>query len=406
MANDKRQSGPTSPTWGSTTKLVVALTFVAVLAGLLIRFQNIIAPLLMAFVLAYLFHPVASALQRGARFSWRAAVGLIYLVILILVLGLLTLGGVGLVQQGQSLVGIVQESLTKLPVLLEQVSGRAFQWGPFSLDLTRLDLSQLGSQVLGMIQPLLGRTGSLLGSFASGAASFAGWTLFVLLVSYFILSESDGLRGNIISVEIPGYSEDVGRLSRELGRIWNAFLRGQIIIFLLTVSVYSLVLTILGVRYALGLALLAGLARFLPYVGPSINWVVLALVAYFQEFKLFEWPPLTYMLVVLGCALLIDQIFDNLVSPRILSHALRVHPAGVLVAAIISANLLGLLGIIIAAPMLATVMLMWRYTMHKMLDLDPWPENEAPPPPPPASRLLVRLRRLWRARGQHPEPPG
>ncbi len=404
MENDKRQLHNSSPSWGSTTKLIVGLTIVAIAAGLVVRFQDIIAPLLMAFVLSYLFHPVASALQRVTRFSWRASVGLIYLVILVLVLGLLTLGGVGLVQQVQSLVTIVQDSLTKLPALTAQISGRVFELGPFRFDFSHLDLSQLSSQVLGMVQPLLGRTGSLLGSFASGAASFAGWTLFVLLVSYFALSESGGLRGNIVTLEIPGYREDIDRLSRELGRTWNAFLRGQIIIFIMTVTVYSILLSLLGVRYAVGLAFLAGLARFLPYVGPAINWLVLSLVSYFQEFKLFGWTPLTYMLVVLACAFVVDQIFDSLVSPRIMSQALRVHPAAVLVAAIISANLLGLLGVVIAAPMLATVTLLWRYTMRKMLDLDPWPEREAQPPPPPASRFLVQLRRLWRRVRRHPEP--
>jgi predicted PurR-regulated permease PerM len=143
---------------------------------------------------------------------------------------------------------------------------------------------------------------------------------------------------------------------------------------------------------------LAGLARFVPYVGPVVNWLVLVLVAYFQEFKLFDLSPLNYTALVLVVALVIDQIFDNLVSPRILSHALKVHPAGVLVAAIISANLLGLLGVVIAAPMLATFTLLWRYAIGKLLDQDPWQGIEpTQPPPAPGSRLLVPLRRFWRA---------
>ena len=136
----------------------------------------------------------------------------------------------------------------------------------------------------------------------------------------------------------------------------------------------------------------------MPYVGPAINWLVLVIVAYFQVFKLFDLSPLYYSLIVLGVALLVDQIFDNIVSPRILSDALKVHPAAVLVAAIISANLLGLLGVVIAAPMLATVALLWQYTMRKLLDIDPWPEEEPHrPPPPPGSRFLVPIRRFFRA---------
>jgi predicted PurR-regulated permease PerM len=390
-------SPPTSPVWGSTTKLVVALTIVAITAALLVKFQFIISPLLIALMLAYLFHPIASLMQRKLHFSWGLAVGVIYLAIILILLALLTLGGVGLVQQVQSVVTIAQDGLTTLPELIQQFSGRVYEFGPFKIDFRSLDLRDLSSQVLGMIQPLLSRTGSLVSTLAGSAANFLGWTLFVLLVSYFVLAESGGLRDRIINVEIPGYAHDLERLGRELGRIWNAFLRGQIIIFILAVTVYTILLSVLGIRYAVGLAFLAGLARFLPYVGPALNWLVLALVAYFQGFKLFGLEPLHYTLLVLGLALLIDQIFDNYVSPRILSDALKVHPAAVLVAAIVAANLFGILGVVVAAPILATVTLFWQYTMRKMLDLDPWPEGETrQPPPPPGSKIIAAIRRFLR----------
>ncbi|HLA87007.1 MAG TPA: AI-2E family transporter, partial [Anaerolineales bacterium] len=338
---------PSSPTWGTNTKLVVALTIIVIVGALLVKFQFILTPLLIALVLAYLFHPVADFTQRRLRFSWNASVGLIYLIITILLLGLLTLGGVGLVQQIQSLVIVLQDALRTLPQLIENISGHVYQIGPFKLDFNSLDLKDLSTQVLGMVQPLLSRTGSLLAIAAGSAANFLGWTLFVILVSYFVLSESGGLRNRIITVDIPGYAKDLGRLNRELGRVWNAFLRGQIIIFFLTVFVYTIVLSVLGLHYAIGLAFLAGLARFVPYIGPAINWVILVLVAYFQAYKLFELSPFYYSLIILVIALFIDQIFDNIVSPRILSDALKVHPAAVLVAAIIAANLLGILGVVV-----------------------------------------------------------
>jgi predicted PurR-regulated permease PerM len=74
--------------------------------------------------------------------------------------------------------------------------------------------------------------------------------------------------------------------------------------------------------------------------------------------------------------IIVDQFFDNIVSPRFLGQTLGVHPAAVLVAAIIAANLLGLVGLVLAAPVLASLMLVGRYTIRKMLDIDPWPEPE------------------------------
>ncbi|MBN8580034.1 MAG: AI-2E family transporter [Anaerolineae bacterium] len=394
-----KTSKPSSPGWGTNTKLVVALTTVVVIGALLVKFQFIITPLVMAFLLSYLFHPIADFLLRRLHFSWNASVSVIFLIIVILLVGLLTLGGVGLVQQVQSLVIIVQDALLTLPQLIDNISGQTFQFGPFKLDFSALDLNDLSQEVLGMVQPLLSRTGTLLGTVAGSAANFLGWTLFVLLVSYFTLIESKGLRDRIITVEIPGYSHDFARLSRDLGRIWNAFLRGQIIIFFMAVIVYSIVLSVLGVHYAISLAFLAGLARFVPYVGPAVNWALLVIVAYFQEYSLFNLPDLTYTIIVLVVALVIDQVFDNIINPRIMSNALKVHPAAVLVAAIIAANLFGILGVVVAAPILATCALLWNYVMYKMLDLDPFPEKEVTqPPPPPGSRILVAFRRFFRNR--------
>jgi len=386
-----------SPKWSSTTKLVFALTFVAVAAAFIVRFQFIITPLLIALILAYLFYPLASFLQRKVHFSWNAAVAVIFLLAFVLLLSLLTLSGVGLVQQVQSVITVVQDGLKSIPDLITNISGHVYEFGPIKLDTRSLDLTEFSQQVLGMVQPLLSRTGVILSAVASRTVNFLGWTLFVLLVAYFVLAESGGLRDRILTVNIPGYNQDLERLGRELGRTWNAFLRGQIIIFLLAVIVYTILLSLLGIRYAIGLAFLAGLARFVPYVGPAINWIALVLVAYFQDYKLWGLDPFYYALLVLALALLIDQIFDNLVSPRVLSQALKVHPAAVLIAAIVAANLLGILGVVIAAPILATFTLLWNYSMRKMLDLNPWPEKEIRQPPPlPGARLLVVLRRFIR----------
>jgi len=320
----------------------------------------------------------------------------IYVFLVVVLLSMLTVGGLGLIQQIQSLIRLVENSLVELPSLINASVDWINLHSPFPLDLSTIDINAVTNQLLAVVQPLLGQTGQLLGTIAGGAAQGFGWGAFILLISFFVLTESGGLRAGILKINIPGYSQDLSRLGRELGRIWNAFLRGQIILFLLSVVVYAILLSALGLRYALGLALLAGLARFLPYVGPAINWVVLILVAYFQGFKLFGMTPLGYTLLVVVLAFLVDLIFDNLLSPRIMADALKVHPAGVLVMALVAANLLGILGVVIAAPILATLQLVGRYVLRKMLDQDPWPEPEAEGIELSARpRLVMRLRQAW-----------
>jgi predicted PurR-regulated permease PerM len=392
------QPSTTSPRWSSTTKLLVGLVIIGIFTFLLSRFASLLPPLLMIFVLVYLLHPVAAALSRGLQISWRAAVNILFLLIVIGLIGLLAWGGVTLVQQVQSLINQVQTFVADLPTYVENLSGQVIQIGPFPpLDMSTVDLNAISQQVLSFIQPLLGRTGDLVGTLAGGAVEVFGWTLFILTVSYFVMVESNGLREDLVKIEIPGYTEDLRRLGTELSRIWNAFLRGQIIIFAFAVSVYSILLPALGVRYALGLALMAGLAKFLPYIGPAITWVVMGVVTFFQPFKPFGLDPLFYTGIVVVVTLSVDQVIDTLITPRIMARTLKVHPAAVLVAALIAANLLGLLGVVIAAPFLATILLLGRYVMRKMFDLDPWPPVVAELHPQIGTEWLARLRKLQRS---------
>jgi len=391
------ETSASSPRWGSTTKLLFGLIFIGILVFLLNRFASLITPLLMIFILAYLLHPVTAWISRGLGISWRASVNILYLVVLVLLIALLTVGGVGLVQQVQSLIVSVQDIFTNLPVYIETISGQVFEWGPFRLDMSTVKLNDISSQLLSYVQPLLGRTGNILSAIAGGAAEVFGWTFFILLVSYFVMAESSGLRGDLFKVDLPGYGEDFRRLGNELSRIWNAFLRGQILIFMLASVVYTILFSILGVKYAIGLALMAGLAKFLPYIGPFITTVTIALVTFFQPDKPLDLSDLWYMAGVLAITSVTDQIIDNLITPRIMARTLKVHPAAVLVTALIAANLMGILGVVIAAPFLASVTLLGRYTMRKMFDLDPWPEKDDPHHEPIGSEWTGRIKKLWQS---------
>jgi len=391
------QPSAASPRWSSTTKLLVGLIIIGIIAFLLYRFTSLVPKLLMIFVLVYLLHPVTAAFSRGLGISWRASVNILYLLIVIVLIGLLAWGGVGLVQQVQSLIIQVQTIVANLPSYVANISGQVFQIGPFALDMRTVDLKAISQQLLSLIQPLLGRTGDLVGTLAGGAVEVFGWSLFILTVSYFVMVESNGLREDLVKIEIPGYTEDLRKLGSALSRIWNAFLRGQIIIFALAVGIYSILLPALGVRYALGLALMAGLAKFLPYIGPAITWVVMGVVTFFQPFRPFDLNPLLYTGIVVVVTLSVDQVIDTLITPRIMARTLKVHPAAVLVAALIAANLLGLLGVVIAAPFLATIMLLGRYVMRKMFELDPWPPVETELQPSVGMEWIARIKRLRRS---------
>jgi len=152
---------------------------------------------------------------------------------------------------------------------------------------------------------------------------------------------------------------------------------------------------------------MAGLAKFLPYIGPAITWIVMALVTFFQPNKPFDLAPLTYAAIVVIITSVIDQIIDSLVVPRIMARTLKVHPAAVLVTALIAANLMGLLGVVIAAPFLASVTLLGRYVTRKMFDLEPWPPTVEKHDVSIGSDWMGRIRKFWQSLigGKDSKPP-
>jgi predicted PurR-regulated permease PerM len=370
-----------SPTWGRNVKLIVGLTLVAITAAFLVRFRLILPPLLLTFILVYLLRPVIVWLTRKTPLSWRWAVNLSFLSLIIVMLIFFTLTGVAVVQQLQSLISIIERFINNLPDMIAEFSTNVYIIGPYQVDMSQyLSASNLESwvqQLLGAVQPILGQAGGLLGTVASGTASFLGWAFFILMVSYFILADMGQVPEELGEIELPGYGYDISRLGHELSRIWNAFLRGQIIMFTLSLVAYTILFAILGVRYFYALALVSGLARFVPYIGQWVNWAVLILVVVFQKSNYFGLESLHYVILVVAFVFVVDQIFDNVVSPRILGRSMGVHPAAVLIAAIIGFSLLGIVGVILAAPGLATAMMLGRYILRKMLDLDPWPEPES-----------------------------
>jgi predicted PurR-regulated permease PerM len=386
--NDNHET--TSPRWSGSAKLVVALLASLIVIYLLYRFKVYLAPLLLSFLLAYLFHPLASFINRRFRIPWRVVSTLIFVLFFLIIMGLLTWGGISIVEQIQNLVNYLQKLIVDLPSLFADLSSKPLMIGPFKLDFSHLDFNSLWTQVQGVVSPLLSNLANLIGTIASGAATTIVGLIFIILIAYFIMIETGGVREDMIKLNIPAYQDDIKKMGDQIARIWNAFLRGQLIVIGITIVIYSILLSVLGVRYFFLLALLAGAARFVPYVGPFVAWTTYALVSLFQT-NYFGVQPLVFALIVVGVAWVTDLMLDNFVSPRVMSNALKVHPAAVLVMVIISASLFGFIGVLLSAPLLATLKLISTYIVRKLMDQEPWEGLETFPTPISISETFKKI---------------
>jgi predicted PurR-regulated permease PerM len=391
----KKESAGNSPRWGWTTKLIVGLVLAALGLILLVRFQEFIGPLLAAFIIAYLFYPLANGLRKFLHLRWRGSVFIIYVLFALILIGLIAWGGVALIEQVQNLITFIQNNINKLPGLIEEFSHRTFTIGLLEIDLTGLNWDSITSEIIGAIQPILGSAGSLVGKLVSGGANLIFWFFVTYLVSFFMLSETEGVQGRLMRIDIPSYHEDMERMGKELSRIWNAFIRGELIVVAAAIVIFTIFLGSMGVNYFFGLALVAGLGRFIPYIGAWISWISFGLVALLQPATPFGLSGGWYALIVVALALVIDNILDNILVPKVMGNALKVHPAAILIAALIGANLLGLIGVVLAAPVFASLQLLLRYVLAKMVDKDPWDRLEYREPPK-QPRWLGFSKKFWK----------
>ncbi len=361
-----------SPLWANNTKLIAALGFFGLLIWVLSRFQYLLGPMLLAVIIPYLLHPVTVTIHSKCRIPWKWTVFIIYLVFLAVVIGLLVWGGVALVDQLSGLGEFIGKVVNNLPLFMDQITQNPIHLGPFQFNLDNAGVENLINELVRLISPVFNNLGSVIGSIAGGTAKTIGWLFFVLFVSFFILSESDNASPQEFLLHIPGYHYDLQRMSHELSNIWSSFLRGQLIIVLSAFAVYTILLGGLGVRYFYALAILAGCARFIPYLGAWITWIAFGLVAYFQGSNIFGLQPERFVIVVLAISMVTDFFLDNALTPRVMANSLKIHPAAVLVAALVAANLFGLIGVLLAAPVVASLKLIFQYGFCKMLDMDPW----------------------------------
>lgn len=396
----------TSPPWQPGTRLLFAVCLILLTVALVLRLNQLLGPFVLAMLLAYLIHPIVHRMERALKVSRTVAVLLVYGLILLALAGATTWIGLSVTQQ---IIGLIQD-LTKLsaelPAQLQALSQSTLHLGRWAIDLSQVNLNPLVNSLASTFQPLLSQTGSLLAAAVGATASTVGLLVLILVMTYYLARDFGALDDRLLKLVPTSYREDFHKLLGETGRVWQAFLRGQVILALAMGLSSWAVFTILGLRFALGLGLIAGLMEFVPLFGPIIAGLLAVLVALFQASNWWGLSPLIYALLVLAGAVLLQQLENNILVPRIIGHSLNLHPLIVLLAALAGGLLAGVLGILLAAPTVATMRIWLGYIYRKTVGIDSWPDPiiDRRQPVRPTAGWWARARR-WFAR-RRSLPPG
>lgn len=363
--------------WTTTTKLVVLVCVLVIGAWLLMQFGEAVPPLLIAFVLAYLLKAPTDGLVRrtGLPRGWAAAIVLIGVIVL------LALAPVLITPSLAALVGRLQAESAALVPFLERLGNQVITLGPVTLRG-----SDLVPQLIQGLQTLITPAAGSLFNVVSSIASSMLWVLFVLVLVFWLLKDSHKLRNWLLEQTPAPQREELGEILRRLGLIWGSFFRGQVLVAVLVGVIVGLGLWVLGLSNVLLLAILAGLGEFVPTIGPLLATIPALLVAFFGG---SSWLPLSkpaVTLIVLLFYLLVFQLDQVYLLPRVMGRRVQLHPALIFAGIVIGAVEFGIGGVLLAAPLLATVRLLGGYVYARLLDREPFPVT----PPVAERRGVVR----------------
>jgi predicted PurR-regulated permease PerM len=220
----------------------------------------------------------------------------------------------------------------------------------------------------------LGDAAGALQSIAAGAFNAAFQLLTILTMTFFLLL--DGKRfARFLLGRFGGDHE--GRLEEVLGRIYRStsgYVTGALTITTINGILTFIVLTILGVPFAVPLAVLMSFFGLIPLVGATIGGVVILVVTLFTDF-----PTATIIYAIF--LILYQQVENNVLQPFIFKRTVNVHPLAVIVGILAGSALLGVVGALVAIPVVAALQIVLREFFGEQRD--PPPELESPDAPPP-----------------------
>jgi predicted PurR-regulated permease PerM len=414
-------------TWSRTTNYLVGVGLVFLGIFILHLSRLVIPSLIVAALIAVIVRPVIVWLQNRIHLHRGLAVGLVYLGIailapLVVLLLIPTISDafvyVGNLDYESILQGAedwLRSTLTTIKVTQIPVDGldayvdravdtliEALQpFSPTAAVPPSFDviLQPLSSALMSVVQ-----TGAdLVGAVISQVVKIG----FIFLVSIYISLDAHIYRSAFLNAIPVAYQPEISILLARIERLWNAFFHGELILMIVVGGITTIGLAALGVPGALYLGIIAGLLEVIPNIGPFIAVVPAVIVALIQGSAYLPISNLAFAGLIILFYLLVQQVEDKLIVPRVLGAALELPPLIVMTGIVVGASVGGLLGALLATPVIATGRVILHYVYRKMLGQNPIQiEDEAPESGTPhsgnwPSSLLAKFK--GRIRSRSPE---
>jgi predicted PurR-regulated permease PerM len=256
-------------------------------------------------------------------------------------------------------------------------------------------LQQLGSALRAAVEAGANLVGAV---FSRGAAVF-----FIFLASIYISLDAHTYRGALLQAVPADYQPEISFLFARIERMWNAFFHGELTLMLVIGVITTIGLTALGMPGALYLGIIAGLLEIIPTIGPIIAAVPAVIVALVQGSAYLPIGNLAFAGLIILFYILVQQVENNLIVSSVLGEAVELPPLVVMTGVLVGASVGGILGVMLATPVVATGREILGYLYRKLLDQEPIIEDTVPesgrsPSGNWLSSLLAELQKWIRSR--------
>jgi predicted PurR-regulated permease PerM len=330
-------------------RFITVLGLSALLLWLCYELRQILIPLALAFIVAYIFHPAVDFLERH---KIPRAITIAVLLLLILAVFATTLLVVipRLIRQSVDFVQSFQNSFPEIQQDLQSAVGRfgGSQLAErFSSNLDELlgalrsHLPQVLESIRTILVSIITHTFGLIGAIANFLL-FAVVSVYLLNDFNRIIAKAEGL------IPLTRKESFLG-IMKKIDANLKSFFRGQLITCTILAIIYSVGLSIVGVPFALLIGILGGYGQIVPYMGTALAVVPAVLLALI-EFGDFVHPLLAAMVFVVG-----QTLEGFVITPKIMGQTVGLHPVVIILAILVFGTLLGFLGILVAVPLAAVL---------------------------------------------------
>jgi predicted PurR-regulated permease PerM len=349
--------------WSIPTRYFMLILLIGALLWLLFAAQELIGPLIIAGLVAYILNPLVNHLSNRSKLSRYWIVIFVYL----LFVAAIMLGAILVVPRLPPLATGLTEQMENIIVLVEQVAGQ-----PIYILGTQIPMQVILENWPALAQNIT-RPGILINMFAATSQNLA-WVLLVLVTTYYLLLDGERLRRWLFNLVPDSQKPDIARLYFEVRNVWNQYFQGQLRLMFLVGVATGITAMLVGLPGALAFGVLAGLFDIILSVGPLIVMIIASIVAYVAGSNYLNIPNFWFAVLVFLLFGGINVIENIWLRPRIMGTSLRLHPAIVFVAIVGALALAGLLTALIIVPLIGSALVVGRYLYCKILDIDPWPD--------------------------------